>query len=601
MHKGNIQKFTEGAFRDWGYEVARDEFRPQIVTERESWILDNLDKNPGLSVEQNAAMIEPGLEQGTDAFRKEVYAEVKKVLDSIGATHGKGQWKQKIMVNDRIADSIFQQIVTRADEYQVLATPNLNGDYISDAAAAQVGGLGMAPGANIGDGYGCFEATHGTAPKYADKDVINPSSVMLSGVMMFDFMGWSEAARLIEDGIERTIEPEARHLRPGAADGRRQEAEDVRVRDGHHREHAAGRRRRLAPATDASSTRGLGKNPRRRETHSNSRRSLSNAEESDSSGRRVRRFDHRAAHCGSRPGRRRAHRYSRRRAGGQSARHARVHADHGTDAQVQGISTASGDYSATANSDIVVVTAGFPRKPGMSRDDLLTANYDVVKAVVEAIVKFSPNAILILVTNPLDAMAQAAYKVSGFSKNRVIGMAGVLDSARMSTFVAQELQVSVENVHSFVLGGHGDDMVPLPRYSTVAGIPLPDLLPKERIDAIVDRTRKGGAEIVNLLKTGSAYYAPSAAVVEMVEAILKDKKKILPCAVYLEGEYGINGLFVGVPVKLGARGAEQIIEIKLTPEENAALQKSAASCANWSPSSASSAKAEGEQPRSRKR
>ena len=205
MHKGNIQKFTEGAFRDWGYEVAREEFRGQIVTERESWILDNQDRNPGISVEQNAAMVEPGLEQGTEAFRKEAYAEVKGVLDSIGGTHGKGQWKQKIMVNDRIADSIFQQIVTRADEYQVLATPNLNGDYISDAAAAQVGGLGMAPGANIGDGYGCFEATHGTAPKYADKDVINPSSVMLSGAMMFDFMGWPEVANMIQEGIERTI------------------------------------------------------------------------------------------------------------------------------------------------------------------------------------------------------------------------------------------------------------------------------------------------------------------------------------------------------------------------------------------------------------
>jgi malate dehydrogenase len=201
----------------------------------------------------------------------------------------------------------------------------------------------------------------------------------------------------------------------------------------------------------------------------------------------------------------------------------------------------------------------------------------VIKAVVEQVVKLSPSAILIMVTNPLDAMVQAAYRVSGFSKNRVMGMAGVLDSARMSAFVAQELNVSVENVNCFVLGGHGDDMVPLPRYSTVAGIPLPDLLPKEKIDAIVDRTRKGGAEIVNLLKTGSAYYAPSAAVVEMVEAILKDKKKILPCAAYLEGEYGIKGLYVGVPVKLGARGVEQIIEIKLTPEENAALQKSAAS------------------------
>jgi malate dehydrogenase len=249
----------------------------------------------------------------------------------------------------------------------------------------------------------------------------------------------------------------------------------------------------------------------------------------------------------------------------------------GTDSSATGISTANGDYSATAGSDVVVITAGFPRKPGMSRDDLLKANYEVVKGVVEQIVKHSPDCVLIMVTNPLDAMAQAALKISGFPKHRVLGMAGVLDSARMSAFVAMECKVSVENVHSFVLGGHGDDMVPLPRYSTVAGIPLPDLLPANRIAAIVDRTRKGGAEIVNLLKTGSAYYAPSAAAVEMVEAILKDKKKILPCAVYLEGEYGIRGLFVGVPVKLGSRGAEEIVEIKLTAEENAALQKSAAS------------------------
>jgi malate dehydrogenase len=248
-----------------------------------------------------------------------------------------------------------------------------------------------------------------------------------------------------------------------------------------------------------------------------------------------------------------------------------------TDSLATGISTAGGDYSATAGSDVVVITAGFPRKPGMSRDDLLKANYEVVKAVVEQIVKHSPNSIIVMVTNPLDAMAQAAFKVSSFPKNRVLGMAGVLDSARMSAFVAMECKVSVENVHSFVLGGHGDDMVPLPRYSTVAGIPLPDLLPKEKIHAIVERTRKGGAEIVNLLKTGSAYYAPSAAAVEMVEAILKDKKKILPCAAYLEGEYGIKGLFVGVPAKLGSRGVEEIIEIKLAAEESAALQKSAAS------------------------
>jgi malate dehydrogenase len=248
----------------------------------------------------------------------------------------------------------------------------------------------------------------------------------------------------------------------------------------------------------------------------------------------------------------------------------------GSDARAMGISTANGDYRGTENSDIIVITAGFPRKPGMSRDDLLRLNYDVIKGVVEAVVKLSPKAILIIVTNPLDAMAQAAFKVSKFPKARVIGMAGVLDSARMSTFVADELGVSVENVHSFVLGGHGDDMVPLTRYSTVAGIPLPELIAKDKLDAIVSRTRKGGAEIVNLLKTGSAYYAPSAAVFEMVEAILKDKKKILPCAAYLEGEYGINGLFVGVPAKLGAGGIEQIVEIKLLAHEKAELDKSAA-------------------------
>ena len=205
VHKGNIQKFTEGAFREWGYELATQEFRSQVITERESWIIDNLDKRPGLTIEENARMVEPGLEFAPPEFREQLSKEVKGVIDSIYATHGNGAWKWKLMVNDRIADSIFQQIVTRPDEYSVLATPNLNGDYISDAAAAQVGGLGIAPGANIGDQHAIFEATHGTAPKYADKDVINPGSVILSGVMMFDFMGWSEAARLIEDAMERTI------------------------------------------------------------------------------------------------------------------------------------------------------------------------------------------------------------------------------------------------------------------------------------------------------------------------------------------------------------------------------------------------------------
>src|SRR5579864_7739707 len=206
VHKGNIQKFTEGAFRKWGYELATEEFRDNVVTERESWILDNKDKNPNLTVAQNAEMVEPGMEFAPPAFRQSVENEVKDVLDAIGATHGNGAWKKKIMVNDRIADSIFQQVVTRADEYSVLATPNLNGDYISDACAAQVGGLGIAPGANIGDGYAFFEATHGTAPKYADKDVINPGSVILSGVMMFRHLGWKELNTIIENAIALTIQ-----------------------------------------------------------------------------------------------------------------------------------------------------------------------------------------------------------------------------------------------------------------------------------------------------------------------------------------------------------------------------------------------------------
>lgn len=236
--------------------------------------------------------------------------------------------------------------------------------------------------------------------------------------------------------------------------------------------------------------------------------------------------------------------------------------------------TGSNAYDETGASDIVVVTAGFPRKPGMTRDDLLFKNAEVVQTVTQEVARRSPNAILIMVTNPLDAMVQLAWKVSGFSPQRVLGMAGILDSARFRTFIALELGVSVENVTAFVLGGHGDAMVPLPRYSTVAGIPLPELLSKERIEALVKRTRDGGAEIVGLLKAGSAFYAPAAAVVEMIEAIFKDKKKILPCAAYLDGQYGVTGLYVGVPVKLGRGGVEQVIEIKLTPDEDAAFKKS---------------------------
>jgi len=243
---------------------------------------------------------------------------------------------------------------------------------------------------------------------------------------------------------------------------------------------------------------------------------------------------------------------------------------YGSDARVMG----TGDYAQSANSDIVVITSGVPRKPGMSRDDLLNVNYKIMQQVTEQVVKYSPNCIIIPVSNPLDAMAQAVLKLSKFPRERVIGMAGVLDSARMRAFIAKELDVSVENVHAFVLGGHGDTMVPLPRYSTVAGIPITDLMDKATIDRIAARTAGGGLEITQLVGT-SAWYAPGASVVEMVESILLDKKKILPCSVFLQGEYGVRDLFVGVPCKLGARGLEKIIEIKLTPDEDTAFKKSA--------------------------
>ena len=245
----------------------------------------------------------------------------------------------------------------------------------------------------------------------------------------------------------------------------------------------------------------------------------------------------------------------------------------GSDAQVRG----SNDYEATAGSDVVVITAGIARRPGMSRDDLLITNMNITTAVTEQVVKHSPNCIILAVTNPLDAMCQNIYEASGFPRNRVLGMAGVLDTARFRTFIAQELEVSVEDVQAYVLGGHGDDMVPLVRYTTVGGIPISELLPEDRVAALVQRTRQGGGEIVALLKAGSAYYAPSASITQMVEAILLDKKRILPGCAYLEGEFGINGLCVGVPVKVGAGGMEQVIEIKLTPQEQAALNSSAAS------------------------
>ncbi|MEK7524638.1 MAG: malate dehydrogenase [Patescibacteria group bacterium] len=244
----------------------------------------------------------------------------------------------------------------------------------------------------------------------------------------------------------------------------------------------------------------------------------------------------------------------------------------GFDVNVKGTNS----YDDTAGSDVVVITAGLPRKPGMSRDELVAVNSGIIKGVCEQVKKSSPNAIIIVVTNPLDAMVYVAWKVTGFPPQRIIGMAGVLDSARMRTFIAQELKVSVEDVNALVLGGHGDTMVPLMRLATVGGIPIAELLPKEKIDAIVERTQNGGAEIVNLLKTGSAYYAPAASVVAMVESILRDKKRVLPCAAYLTGQYGVDGLFIGVPAVLGRSGVERVLEISLNNEESAAFQKTVA-------------------------
>jgi NADP-dependent isocitrate dehydrogenase/NAD-dependent malate dehydrogenase len=514
VHKGNIMKFTEGAFRDWGYEVAKAEFRDAVVTEDE--------------------------------------------VTAGAAREG------KILINDRIADSVFQQNLTRTADYDVFATPNLNGDYLSDACAAQVGGLGMAPGANIGDEIGFFEATHGTAPKYAGKDVINPSSVILSGVMMFRYLGWTAAADLIEAAIEKTIGQKkvtydlARQME-GATELKTSAFADAIIAN-------------MSPPTAAAPGRlrpGRGRPGRHDSTERVMNRKVTVVGGAGNVGATVARAiaDKELADVVIID-------IAESKAAGVGLDMLEACPIEGSDSRIVGYGANDEGWAQTAGSDVVVITSGVPRKPGMSRDDLLQINYKIMQSVTEQIVRHSPDTIIVPVANPLDAMCQAVYRLSQFPRERVIGMAGVLDSARMRTFIAMELNVSVENVHAFVLGGHGDTMVPLPRYSTVAGIPITELLSKERIEAICKRTADGGAEITKLVGT-SAWYAPGSAAAEMVEVILKDKKKILPCSVFLQGEYGVSDLFVGVPVKLGSRGVEQIVEITLTAEENAALQKSA--------------------------
>ena len=441
-------------------------------------------------------------------------------------------------------------MLTRPDEFDVIATPNLNGDYLSDALAAQVGGIGIAPGGNINyiTGHAVFEATHGTAPKYANQDKVNPGSVILSGEMMLRHMGWTEAADLVVKGMDGAIAAKQvtydfARLMDGATELKTSEFADAII--------GTCRRSRTASSEHIAV-------------------SSSSRESEETMNRKVTVVGG-AGNVGSTVARCIADKeladvvivdIADQKAAGIALDILESCPITGSDSRVIGGS----DYSQTANSDVVVITSGVPRKPGMSRDDLLNVNFGIMKAVTEQVVKYSPNCIIVPVANPLDAMCQAVYRLSGFPRERVIGMAGVLDSARMRTFIAMELNVSVENMHAFVLGGHGDTMVPLPRYSTVAGVPITELMSKERVEAICKRTADGGAEITKLVGT-SAWYAPGAAAAEMVECILKDKKKILPCSVFLQGEYGIRDLFVGVPVKLGARGSSRSCEIKLTPRK----------------------------------
>ena len=435
MHKGNIMKFTEGAFRDWGYQVAKDFFGAVEI-----------DGGPWCTIPEG----KPGA---------------------------------GLVIKDAIADITLQQVLTRPDEFDVIATLNLNGDYLSDALAAQVGGIGIAPGGNINyvTGHAVFEATHGTAPKYADQDKVNPGSVILSGEMMLRHLGWNEAADLIVKGMDGAIAAKTRDLRLRAPDGGRDGTEDVGVRRRHYQEHVddVQRRAREARREDGRSLRVLAV-------------SAFIGRRSDTMNRKVTVVGG-AGNVGATVARGVADKQladvvvidiADQKAAGVALDMLEACPVYGSDARVMG----SGDYADSANSDIVVVTSGVPRKPGMSRDDLLNVNFKIMQPVTEQVVKYSPNCIIIPVANPLDAMAQAVLKLSKFPRERVIGMAGVLDSARMRSFIAKELNVSVENIHAFVLGGHGDTMVPLPRYSTVAGIPITDLMSKDAIDRICART-----------------------------------------------------------------------------------------------------------------
>ena len=525
VHKGNIMKYTEGAFRDWGYQVAKDFFGAVEI-----------DGGPWCRI--------PAGKPGAG-----------------------------LVIKDAIADITLQQVLTRPDEFDVIATLNLNGDYLSDALAAQVGGIGIAPGGNINyvTGHAVFEATHGTAPKYADQDKVNPGSVILSGEMMLRHLGLGRGRGSGREGDGRRDRRQARDLRLRAPDGRRDGAEDVGVRGRDHQEHVDDVERKARRDTQKSNISVL---------RCSAVSAFDRRDRGDTMNRKVTVVGG-AGNVGATVARGVADKQladvvvidiADQKAAGVALDMLEACPVYGSDARVHG----TGDYADSANSDIVVVTSGVPRKPGMSRDDLLNVNYKIMQQVTEQVVKYSPNCIIIPVSNPLDAMAQAVLKLSKFPRERVIGMAGVLDSARMRAFIAKELNVSVENVHAFVLGGHGDTMVPLPRYSTVAGIPITDLMDKATIDRISARTARGGLEITEAGRHQRVVRAGRVGGRDGRGDPARQEEDPAVLGVTCRASTASRDLFVGVPCKLGARGLEEIIQITLTPEEDAAFKKSAA-------------------------
>lgn len=541
VHKGNIQKYTEGAFSLWGYELAKEEFGDLTITEKELW-----DEHDGV------------LPEG------------------------------KVLINDRIADAIFYELLINPEKYSVIATTNLNGDYLSDACAAQVGGLGVAPGANIGDTSALFEAVHGTAPTIAGKNIANPTSLLLSALMMLEYMGWDEAAAMVHKALSRTIgnkraTGDLTRLMDDARALSTSEFADALIEE--------------LPAVEAKEEgRQVSNGPEVSEVPQEA--SLLD-KPVQLTGRETK--NEKVVPAAIQRGKRAMPKVSVIGAGGVGATCAQYIANMGLADVVlldiqEGIPQGKGldllqagallgsnarihgtnDYADTVGSDIVVITAGIARKPGMSRDDLLKTNATIVQEVAHRAFTLSPEAIFLVVTNPLDVMTYLVWKTTGLPSAKVIGMAGALDSARFKAFIAEALDVSVVDIQAMVLGGHGDLMVPLPRYSTVSGIPITELMDAEKIEALCARTRDGGAEIVSHLKTGSAFYAPGASVTMMVESILKDSHRLIPSSVHVGGAYGIKGdLFIGLPTVLCRHGVHGVVEIKLRRDEKRALKASA--------------------------